>query len=88
MRKQKTSGHGLETQVQFVPKHCIPIRYQFYELLQKWNKAIILTYFSNTSNRKVQQMGKDSAIGPELSENILGSLVDMRGLFEHSKGFN
>lgn len=33
-------------------------------------------------------MGKDSAIGPELSENILGSLVDMRGLFEHSKGFN
>lgn len=41
----------------------------------------------NTSNRKVQQMGKDSAIGPELSENILGSLVDMRGLFEHSKGF-
>lgn len=32
-------------------------------------------------------MGKDSAIGPELSENILGSLVDMRGLFEHSKRF-
>lgn len=33
IRKQKMSGHGLETQVQFVPKHCIPIRYQFYEFL-------------------------------------------------------